>query len=84
MVQDPELAADPAKMKSFLRETALEGVLEEGDNGVARGDPMLLVTNGMAGGGGGGGKASLKLKTRRLVRSIKRSIVGTKTPVLRY
>ena len=100
MVQDSELAANPAKMKSFLRETALEGVLEQGDNGVANGDPMLLVTNGMAGGGGGGGgngggnggrgrggggdRIILKRKTRSLMRAIKRSIVGAKKPVLRY
>ena len=93
MVQDPDLAASPERMKSFLRETALEGVLKKGKGKVVAGDPMLLVTNGMTQVGASGtsvegkgtGKVeSLKKGTRRLLRLVKRQIVGQPAVTLRY
>ena len=91
MVQDPQLAGSPSRLKNFLRETALEGVLQAGSGGVVRGDPMLLVTNGMAQLGSvnglesdGGEGESLKMKTRRLLRMIKRQVIGRPVVTLRY
>ena len=77
MVQEPQLAQNPAAMKKHLRDNAQRGVIS---GSTFNGDPMLLLSNGLGdvetADGGGSGSGSGGLDGNAFVMSDKTSNVS--------